>query len=198
MSEQRPSLFDYTRAEIIAGLFVILGLAVVGYLSTSIGGLRILPRDAYRVKARFSNVGDLKGRAPVKIAGVTIGRVESIHLAEFVAEVELGISRSVHLPKDTIASIATAGLLGDAYVALSPGAADADLKDGDRVAQTEPALNMADLVGRAAFGTSSARAKAGDGEGAGGDDEGPQDSPKETKRETTKESPKQNSTEAPP
>lgn len=155
MSARGPSFFDYTRAELVAGLFVILGLGGLGYLSTSIGGLQVLPRDAYHVTARFSNVGDLKGRAPVKIAGVTIGRVESIHLAEFVAEVELGINRGVHLPKDTIASIATAGLLGDAYVALSPGGADVDLKEGERIAQTEPALNMADLVGRAAFGASS-------------------------------------------
>ena len=155
MIENRTPLFDYTRAEIAAGLFVIAGLAVLGYLSLSIGGLRILPRDAYHVEARFSNIGDLKARAPVKIAGVTIGRVESIRLADFVGEAELAINRSVRLPKDTIASIATAGLLGDAYVSLSPGGSDVDLKEGDRVAQTEPALNMADILGRAAFGTSS-------------------------------------------
>jgi len=164
MSEGRPSFFDYTRSEIVAGLFVILGLAGLGYLSISIGGLRVLPREAYRVKARFSNVGDLKGRAPVKIAGVTIGRVESIHLTEFVAEVELGINQAVRLPKDTIASISTAGLLGDAYVALSPGGAEAELKEGDRISQTEPALNMADLVGRAAFGAPSSASKGGEGE----------------------------------
>ena len=180
MSDGRPSFFDYTRAEIVAGLFVLFGLAVLGYLSTSIGGLRLLPRDAYSVKARFSNVGDLKSRAPVKIAGVTIGRVESIHLAEFVAEVELGINRSARLPKDTIASIATAGLLGDAYVALSPGGADVDLKDGDRIAQTAPALNMADLVGRAAFGASSTPAKGDEGEGPRGSDQRPKQDPKES------------------
>jgi len=157
--ENKTTLFDYTRAELAAGIFVLLGLGALGYLSISIGGLRLLPRDAYHVTARFSNVGDLKLRAPVKIAGVTIGRVESIKLAEFVGEVALGLDRSVRLPKDTIASISTAGLLGDAYVSLSPGGADADLQEGDRIAQTEPALNMADLVGRAAFGTASGASK---------------------------------------
>jgi phospholipid/cholesterol/gamma-HCH transport system substrate-binding protein len=162
MIENKTTLFDYTRAEIVAGLFVILGLAALGYLSTTTGGLSFLPRDDYHVRARFSNVGDLKVHAPVKIAGVTIGRVDSIRLAEFVGEAQLGIGRSVHLPKDTIASITTAGLLGDAYVALSPGGSDEDLKDGDRIGQTEPALNMADLVGRAAFGTSQAPARGGE------------------------------------
>lgn len=153
MIDNRPPLFDYTRAEIVAGLFVILGLGSLGYLSISLGGLSVVPRAVYHVEARFSNVGDLKTRAPVKIAGVTIGRVDSIRLAEFVGEVELGINRSVRLPRDTIASISTAGLLGDAYVSLSPGGDAADLKEGDRIAQTEPALNMADIIGRTAFGT---------------------------------------------
>jgi phospholipid/cholesterol/gamma-HCH transport system substrate-binding protein len=153
MIETKTQLFDYTRAEIGAGVFVILGLVTLGYLSISVGGLRLAPRHAYHVRARFSNIGDLKAHAPVKIAGVTVGRVESIRLAEFVGEVELGIGRSVRLPKDTIASISTAGLLGDAYVSLSPGGSNAELKEGDRISQTEPALNMSDLVGRAAFGT---------------------------------------------
>jgi phospholipid/cholesterol/gamma-HCH transport system substrate-binding protein len=156
MIEAKTSLFDYTRAEIAAGLFVIAGLAIIGYLSISIGGLRVVQRDVYHVQARFSNVGDLKMRAPVKMAGVTIGRVESIRLVDYLGEVELGIIRGMRLPKDTIASITTAGLLGEAYVSLSPGAADADLREGDRISQTEPALNMSDLVGHAAFGNAQA------------------------------------------
>jgi phospholipid/cholesterol/gamma-HCH transport system substrate-binding protein len=145
-------VFDYTKTEIVAGAFVVLGLVVLGYLSISIGGLRLMPRDDYRVRARFSNVGDLKPRAPVKVAGVTIGRVESIRLADYYGEAELAIARKVSLPRDTIASIATAGLLGDAYVALSPGGDEANMKDGDRITHTEPALNVADIIGRYAFG----------------------------------------------
>lgn len=148
-------MFDYTKTEIIAGAFVLLGLVGLAYLSVSIGGLRVLPRDDYRVSARFSNVGDLKLRAPVKIAGVTIGRVESIRLADYYGEAELAIARTVVLPKDTIASITTAGLLGDAYVALSPGGSDVTLRGGDRITHTEPALNMADIIGRTAFGTAT-------------------------------------------
>jgi phospholipid/cholesterol/gamma-HCH transport system substrate-binding protein len=147
-------MFDYTKMEIVTGVFVVLGLAALGYLSISIGGLRVLPRDAYRVTARFSNVGDLKARAPVKIAGVTIGRVESIRLADYYGETQLSIRRDVKLPKDTIASITTAGLLGEAYVALSPGSDDQDVAEGGRLGHTEPAINVSDLIGRTAFGTS--------------------------------------------
>ena len=145
-------MFDYKKAEIAAGAFLLVGLVVLAYLSVSIGGLKLLPRDDYHVLARFSNVGDLKLRAPVKIAGVTVGRVEAVHLADYFAEVELSVDRKVPLPRDTIASIATAGLLGESHVSLSPGAADANLAPGDRITHTEPAINMADLLSRYAFG----------------------------------------------
>jgi len=151
-------MFDYTRMEIITGIFVVLGLLALGYLSISIGGLRIIHGDTYRVTARFSNLGDLKAHAPVKIAGVTIGRVEAIRLADYYGEAQLSINRDVALPKDTIASIATAGLLGEAHVALSPGGAEANLADGGRISHTEPAINISDLIGRTAFGSPGAPA----------------------------------------
>jgi phospholipid/cholesterol/gamma-HCH transport system substrate-binding protein len=152
MTGDKHILFDYTKAELAAGAFLIAGIAVLGYLSISIGGLRVGAGDTYDVRARFSNVGDLKPRAPVKIAGVTVGRVEAIRLADYSAEVELRLDRGIALPKDTIASVATAGLLGDAYVSLSPGGADANLAPGELITHTEPALNVADIIGRAAFG----------------------------------------------
>ncbi len=158
-------MFDYTKSEIVAGGFVILGLALLGYLSISIGGFKILPEQRYQISGRFSNVGDLKKGAPVKVAGVTVGKVASIKLADYFGEAELAIDQKVVLPKDTIASIATAGLLGDAYVSLSPGASDSDLHGGDRITHTEPALNVSDLLGRYAFGNPT---QASPPSGAGG------------------------------
>jgi phospholipid/cholesterol/gamma-HCH transport system substrate-binding protein len=159
---KKPGLFDYTRTEMVAGGFLLLALALVGYLSISIGGLSIAPKDRYGVTARFSNVGDLKRGAPVKVAGVTVGDVESIRLVDYVAEARLAIDRKVVLPRDTIASVATAGLLGDAYLSLSPGGSERSLGDGDRIARTEPALNLADLIGRYAFGKSNDSPSTGD------------------------------------
>jgi phospholipid/cholesterol/gamma-HCH transport system substrate-binding protein len=162
---RRP--FDYTRSEIIAGAFVLTALALLGYLSISIGGFTFLPEDRYQVLARFSNVGDLKPGAPIKVAGVTIGEVEAIRLADYFGEVTLAVDHKVVLPRDTIASIATAGLLGDAYVSLSPGAAEENLGNGQRITRSEPALNLADLLGRYAFGAAS------NGEGSDQSDDAP-------------------------
>ena len=148
-------IFDYTRAEVIAGGFVVLALALLAYLSVSIGGFSFVPEKRYAVSARFSNVGDLKPGAPVKLAGVTVGKVQAIRLANYFGEVDMTIARDLQLPSDTVASIATAGLLGDAYVALSPGAEDKNLMPGSRITRTEPALNLADLLGRYAFGAGS-------------------------------------------
>jgi phospholipid/cholesterol/gamma-HCH transport system substrate-binding protein len=157
-------LFEYTKTEVVAGAFVLLGLALLGYLSISIGGLRIFPEPHYLIGARFANVGDLKVRAPIKVAGVTVGEVRAIRLADYFGEVDLSIVRGVALPKDTIASITTSGLLGDSYVSLSPGGADQNLREGDRITHTEPALNMADIIGRYAFG-GAAQPAAGEGQG---------------------------------
>jgi phospholipid/cholesterol/gamma-HCH transport system substrate-binding protein len=149
-------LFDQKKSEIAAGAFLLMGVAALAYLSISIGGLKLLPRESYRLLARFSNVGDLKLRASVKVAGVAIGRVEAIKLVDYYAEVELTVDRAVQLPTDTIASIATAGLLGESHVSLSPGAAEQSLAPGGRITHTEPVLNMADLLSRYAFGNGNA------------------------------------------
>lgn len=174
-------MFDYKRAEIAAGAFLVMGLAALAYLSLSIGGLKLRSRDSYRLRARFSNVGDLKLRAPVKVAGVTIGSVETIRLADYYAEVELAVDRSVQLPTDTIASIATAGLLGEAHVSLSPGAADRNLAAGARITRTEPALNVADLLGRYAFGNANQGAPAGAPDSGSPDSERRPASPRENR-----------------
>lgn len=163
-------MHTYTRTEMIAGLFLLAGFVSLAYLSISLGGLHMLPADTRRFTARFSNVGDLKVRAPVKIAGVTIGQVRSIRLADYYGEVEIAVDRKVAMPTDTIASIATAGLLGDSFLSLSPGADERNLPDGGRITHTEPALNVADLLARYAFG--GAGTGAGGAGAAGGDKTG--------------------------
>jgi phospholipid/cholesterol/gamma-HCH transport system substrate-binding protein len=145
---------SYTRTEIGVGLFVILATAAIGYLSVSIAGLDLLPGDRMRLDARFATVAGLKQGAPVKMAGVSVGEVESIALDGYFAQVALGVRPDLALPKDTIASIKTEGLLGESYVSLSPGAADQDLVEGDRIAQTESPIDLIELIGKYAFGSS--------------------------------------------
>jgi phospholipid/cholesterol/gamma-HCH transport system substrate-binding protein len=148
-----------TKTEILVGSFVMLGIAALGYLSISIGGLELVPPDRYLLKARFASVGDLKQGAPVRLAGVRVGQVTDVRLKDYLAEAELAIGRSLVLPKDTVASIRSEGLLGDTYVSLSPGGSLENLRDGSLVTQTEPAIDLSDLLARYAFGK---RAEPGD------------------------------------
>jgi phospholipid/cholesterol/gamma-HCH transport system substrate-binding protein len=148
----------HTKTEVLVGLFVMLGLGALGYLSVSIGGLELVPPDRYVLKARFASVGDLKEGAPIRLAGVKVGEVQSVRLKDYLAETELAIGRSIELPKDTIASIRSEGLLGDVYVSLTPGGSLKNLHAGELVAQTEAAVDLTDLLARYAFGQRAAPA----------------------------------------
>lgn len=163
----------YTRIEIAVGVFVLLGTAGLAYLSISIGGVSLFPNHRYRISARFASVGDLAEGAAVRLAGVPVGEVTDIRLDDYAARVELRVQGSLKLPKDTIASIKTAGLLGEAYVSLSPGASEQDLQEGGRIAQTEPPLDLFELVEKYAFDSKESEqppgAQAGSSDDAAGD-----------------------------
>jgi len=162
---------EYTKTEIAVGLFVIAGLVAIAYLSVSIAGLDLFVGDRTNLVARFASVGDLKEGAAVKIAGVQVGAVKSIRLDRYAAEAQLAVDPEVALPADTIASIRTEGLLGEAYVMLRPGGSDKNLAAGDRVAQTEPAIDLIDLVVKYALSSDSdsSKDKGGGDELPGGD-----------------------------
>jgi phospholipid/cholesterol/gamma-HCH transport system substrate-binding protein len=147
----------YAKLEISVGLFLLGGLAAVAYLSLTLGGVA-WNEPRYVISARFSSVGDLKTGDAVKLAGVSVGEVTRISLVEYAAETELSLQQAIELPDDTIASIQTAGLLGDAYVSLSPGASERTLSAGQRIARTEPAINISELLGKYAFGSLDSKA----------------------------------------
>jgi phospholipid/cholesterol/gamma-HCH transport system substrate-binding protein len=142
----------YTKLEISVGLFVVIGALSLAYLSLTLGGLRLGAGDRYPLTARFSSVGSLKNGDPVKVAGVSVGEVTKIRLVDFNAEAELSVTRELKLPADTIASIQSAGLLGDSYVSLSPGASEQDLPPGGSINRTESAVNLMGLISKYAFG----------------------------------------------
>jgi len=144
-----------TKTEILVGAFVMLGIAALGYLSISIGGVQLVAPDRYVVKARFASVGDLKQGAPIRLAGVKVGQVAAVRLRDYSAEAELSLARSLVLPKDSVASIRTEGLLGNTYVSLTPGGSLENLRDGALVSRTEPAIDLSDLLARYAFGQRS-------------------------------------------
>lgn len=135
-----------------AGLFIVLGFAALAYLATQTTSLANYRQgDTYDVSATFSNIGQLKDRAPVKLAGVRIGSVASITLdpASLRAKVVLAINaRYNQLPDDSAAAIFTSGLLGDQYVGIQPGGSPDMLKNGDQLILTQSAMSIEDLIGK--------------------------------------------------
>jgi len=137
--------------ETLVGLFVLLGMAGLVFLSLKAANLAgFSGGDTYMLQARFDNIGGLKARAPVRSAGVTIGRVTSITLdaQTYQGVVTMGIDRKLQFPRDTSAKILTAGLLGDQYVGLEPGADEKLLAEGEVIKQTQSAVVLENLIGQ--------------------------------------------------
>ena len=157
--------------ETLVGLFVLLGMLGLVFLSLKAANLATFRSgDTYTLQARFDNIGGLKARAPIRSAGVTVGRVTSIALdpQTYQGVVMIGINRKYQFPRDTSAKILTAGLLGDQYVGLEPGADEKMLAAGEQIKQTQSAVVLENLIGqfinsRAADAGSVAAAPAGSG-----------------------------------
>lgn len=140
--------------ELGVGVFVLLGIICVGYLTFRLGEVEILGDKYYPLNARFTSVTGLKVGAQVEIAGVQVGQVDAIVLdrKDLVAMVRLKIKEGLNLSDDVIASVKSAGLLGDKYIQLSPGGSDRILKPGEMIIETEPALDIEALISKYAFG----------------------------------------------
>ncbi|HVJ74415.1 MAG TPA: outer membrane lipid asymmetry maintenance protein MlaD [Kofleriaceae bacterium] len=136
------------------GIFVALGLGAILFLSLKVGNLVTTgAREGYHVDATFDNIGGLKLRAPVKAAGVVVGRVEGIRLdpKTYEAVVSLAIEPQYRFTQDTIASILTSGLLGEVYVGLDAGGDAKMIADGGRIAKTQSAVVLEKLIGQFLF-----------------------------------------------
>jgi len=138
--------------EIIVGIFVALGLAALLVLAMKVSNLSSLQQGGgYQLTAYFSNVGGLKERAPVSASGVTVGRVVNISYDDrtYNAKVTMEIRKQYdQFPIDTSARIYTAGLLGEQYISLSPGAESETLKDGGQIRHTQSAVVLEQLIGQ--------------------------------------------------
>ena len=135
--------------DLIVGIFVAIGLATIAYLSIQVGGVTYAGRGGLQLYATFDQIGGLKPRAPVAVAGVTVGQVREIGLDERLrAKVTLEVDEKLELPVDSSAAIQTQGLLGDQYIALEPGGEDAMLENGDELEFTESALSVERLIGK--------------------------------------------------
>ena len=144
-----------TKLELGVGVFMLLGLAALVYLTVKLGAGELVGGDTYEVEARFANTGGLNKGATVMLAGVNVGRVEGIRLDEkdYSAIVDMRIRSDVKVPADTMASIKTSGLIGDKFIALAPGAEEEFLEPSARIIMTESAVELESLISKMAFGS---------------------------------------------
>lgn len=142
------------KKETAVGLFVLIGLLAVAYMSIKLGNVQMFSDKFYQVNANFTDISGLKVNAPVQMFGVKIGYVESISLNQDkgVASVNMFIDKDVKLTDDAIVSVKTNGLIGDKYLKISPGGLGDPVKPGDTLFDTNPAIDLEDLISKFAFG----------------------------------------------
>jgi len=142
-----------SKIEILTGIFMLIGLMCMGYLAVKMGDIGFLANDTYQLKARFVSVSGLSEGTFVEAAGVRIGKVSRIEFEPetFLALVTMNIDENVKVQEDSIASIRTAGIIGDKFIKLSPGGADAYLEPGMEILETEPSINLEELISKYIF-----------------------------------------------
>jgi len=143
---------ERTRVNVAVGLFLVLGISALGYLSVRLGRVSFLGGGGYVVTADFPAVGGLKAGSGVEIAGVQVGRVESIGLADYQARVVLRLETHVKIQDDSIASIKTKGLIGEKYIRISPGGSDKIIPPNGRIREVEAPVDLAELISKYIFG----------------------------------------------
>jgi phospholipid/cholesterol/gamma-HCH transport system substrate-binding protein len=140
------------RMELGVGLFMVVGIVALAYLSVNLGRVDIMGQRGYVVYADFPSVGGLKSGAAVEIAGVSVGRVQSIGLKDYQARVTLRIDSDVKLQTDAIVSIKTKGLIGEKFVLISPGGSDKIVPAGGRLTEVEAPVDIEELISKYVFG----------------------------------------------
>ena len=156
---------DRKTIDLGVGIFMLIGIAALLWLSLRVGNLgEDRPSSTYAVETKFTNIGGLKSKAPVKSAGVLVGRVSDIKFDndKFLAVVTLTMDGRYSFPKDSSASILTSGLLGEVYIGLDAGGDDKKLNNGDKISLTQSAVVLERLIGQFMFG----KAAEGDANGA--------------------------------
>jgi phospholipid/cholesterol/gamma-HCH transport system substrate-binding protein len=138
--------------ELSVGIFVLLGIICLGYLSIRLAKMDILTGDKYEVYAIFSDVGGLKAGSSVDIAGMEVGKVSSIVLENYEAKVVMSVRKDIKLQEDTIAAIKTRGLIGEKFLSLTPGGSEKILTQGGQIREATPPVDFEELISKYIFG----------------------------------------------
>lgn len=139
--------------EMIVGSFLLAGFISFSWLAVKMGDINPFESETYPITARFTSISGLKEGSTIELAGVVVGKVRRIELdaGDYEAVVHLDIDQRVELQDDSIASVRTAGIIGDKYIKLSPGGSDILLEAGDEIVETEPAISLEELVSKYIF-----------------------------------------------
>lgn len=139
--------------EMVVGVFLLAGFISFSWLAVKMGDINPFENETYPVTARFTSISGLKEGSTIELAGVIVGKVNTIELdtGDYEAVVHLDVDKTVELQDDTIASIRTSGIIGDKYIKLTPGGSDIILEAGDEIEETEPAISLEELVSKYIF-----------------------------------------------
>jgi len=140
--------------ETIVGIFLVFGLLCIGYMTVKLGHISLFGDNAYSLFARFTTVSGLRAGSPVDMLGIQVGRVERLTMdqEDQAAVVEMRIQKDIKVYDDAIASIRTEGLIGDMFLSIDPGGAGKLLGPGGTITETQPPVDIVDLIGKYAFG----------------------------------------------
>jgi phospholipid/cholesterol/gamma-HCH transport system substrate-binding protein len=138
--------------DVAVGVFVLIGLLALGWLSVRLGRVELLGGAGYTVVADFPSVGGLKAGSTVEIAGVEVGRGDGITLYDFQARVVMTIKSDVKLQEDAIASIKTRGLIGEKFIKINPGGSEKLIKPNGKITEVEPPVDIEELISKYVFG----------------------------------------------
>jgi len=140
--------------ETTVGIFLVFGLLCIGYMTVKLGHVSLLGDNTYSLFARFTTVSGLRAGSPVDMLGIEVGRVGRLTMdqKDQKAVVEIRIQKDIKVYDDAIASIKTEGLIGDMFLSIDPGGAGKLLEPGGTITETQPAVDIVDLIGKYAFG----------------------------------------------
>ena len=140
--------------ETTVGIFLVFGLLCIGYMAVKLGHVSLLGDNAYSLFARFTTVSGLRAGSPVNMLGIEVGRVGRLTMdqKDQKAVVEIRIQKDIKVYEDAIASIKTEGLIGDMFLSIDPGGSGKLLGPGGTITETQPAVDIVDLIGKYAFG----------------------------------------------
>jgi phospholipid/cholesterol/gamma-HCH transport system substrate-binding protein len=139
--------------ELLVGIFMLVGIIAISFLALRMGDVALFDSDNYVIQAKFTSASGLREGAYVEIAGVTVGKVKKIEFDpdSFLAIVDISLPKSIIVPDDSIASIRTAGIIGDKFMKISAGGSDTYVEAGMEIIETEPSINLEELISKYIF-----------------------------------------------